>query len=151
LTAAYLASTCGLKLRWTDRLSDHLRFDSTCQTLAVYRHKICLVNHIESNGDCPIPERVLNEMLDTLNLLFPFGDLATKQLLIKEHQQPLYQLGSCGRTRKLDLANYEYFWEELEYLINSFDKPPKTWRQLATDRRNKMEWAVFWATVMVRL
>jgi len=150
LTAAYLASTCGLQLRWTDSLSEHLRFDATRQTLAVYRHKICLVNHIESKGGCPIPEGVLNEMLDTLNLLFPFGDVATKQLLIKEHQQPLYQLGSCGRTRKLDLANYEYFREELEYLIDSFNQPPKTWRQLATDRRNKMEWAVFWVTVMVR-
>jgi hypothetical protein len=150
LTAAYLASTCGLKLRWTDSLSEHLRFDSTRQTLVMYRHKICLVNHIESNGGCPIPEAVLTEILDTLNLLFPFGDVVTKHLLIKEHQQPLYQLGSCGRTRKLDLMNYEYFQEELEYLIDSFNQPAKTWRQLATDRRNKMEWAVFWATVMVR-
>jgi hypothetical protein len=150
MTATYLASTCGLRLRWTDSLSEHLQFDATRQILAVYRHKICLVNHIETNGDCPIPEALLNEMLDTLNLLFPFGDVATKQLLTKEHQQSLYQLGSCGRTRKLDLADYEYFREELQYLIDSFNQPHKTWRQLATDRRNKMEWAIFWVTVMVR-
>ncbi|KAF2685154.1 hypothetical protein K458DRAFT_388045 [Lentithecium fluviatile CBS 122367] len=149
LTAAYLASTCGLRLRWTDSLSEHLRFNPRRQTLAVYRHKICLINHIESSDGCPIPEAVLYEILDTLNLLFPFGDAATKQLLIKERQQPLYQLGSCGRARKLDLANYEYFREELEYLIDSFNQPPKTWRQLATDTRNKMEWAVFWVTIMV--
>ena len=115
----------------------------------MYRHKICLVNHLESEGGCPIPEGVLSEVLDTLNLLFPFGDMDTKHLLLKENQQALYQLESCGRTCMLDLTHFQYFREELEYLIDSFNQPPKTWRQLATDRRNKMEWAVFWVTVMV--
>lgn len=65
-------------------------------------------------------------MLGTLNLLFPFRDLATKQLLSREHEQPLYQLGGCGRPRKLDLADYEYFREELKFLIDSFNRPPRT-------------------------
>lgn len=91
----------------------------------------------------------MNEILDALNLLFPFGNVATKQLLLKENQQPLYQLGSCGRARNLDLNHYEYFREELEHLIESFNRPPWTWKQLATDRRNKMEWTLFWVTVMV--
>ena len=69
--------------RLADSISDHLQFDSRRQTLTVYRHKICLSNHLDSIDRCPIPKGVLGEILDTLNLLFPFGDLATKQLLIK--------------------------------------------------------------------
>lgn len=149
LTAAYLVNNCGMTIRWTDSLTDHLRFNTTHQVLSVYRHKICLVNHLDTKEGCPIPKGVLGEILDTLNLLFPFGDVATKQLLIKEHQQPLYRLGSCGRPRKLEVTQYEYFREELEYLIDSFNQPPRTWKQLAMDRRNKLEWAAFWVTVMV--
>ncbi|PVH93712.1 hypothetical protein DM02DRAFT_732939 [Periconia macrospinosa] len=149
LTAAYLVNSCGMTIRWTDSISDHLRFDTTHHTLSVYRHKICLANHLDTTDGCPIPKGVLGEILDTLNLLFPFGDVATKQLLIKEHQQPLYRLGSCGRPRKLEINQYEYFREELEYLIESFNQPPRTWKQLAMDRRNKLEWAAFWVTVMV--
>jgi hypothetical protein len=84
MTAAYLASTCGLRFRWTDSPLEYLQFDATRQTLVVYRHRVCLVNHIESTGDCPIPEALLNEILDMLNLLFPFGDVGTKPLLLKK-------------------------------------------------------------------
>lgn len=150
LTAAYLVNTCGIKLRWTDSLSDHLQFDPAQRRLAVYRHKICLANHLEAHDKCPIPKDGLFEVLDTLNLLFPFGDMATKQLLIKERERPLYSLGSCGRSRQLDLGHYQYFREELEYLIESSNRP-RTWKQVAYDRRNKMEWAAFWITVMVAL
>jgi hypothetical protein len=33
--------------------------------------------------------------------------------------------------------------------MHAFDKTPRTWKQLAFDRRNKLEWAAFWVTVMV--
>jgi hypothetical protein len=148
-TAAYLANTCGMKLYWTDNIASHLCFDLKRQVLTVYRHKICLVNHLNVGGDVPIPKDILAETLDTLNLLFPFGDLPTKQLLIKEGQRPFYGLGNCNRSRQLDIEQYAYYREELEHLIDSFSKPPRTWRQLATDRRNKLEWSAFWVTVMV--
>ena len=148
-TAAYLANTCGMKLYWTDNIANHLCFDLKRQVLTVYKHKICLVNHLNVGGDIPIPKDILAETLDTLNLLFPFGDLPTKQLLIKEGQRPFYGLGNCNRSRQLDIKPYAYYREELEHLIDSFNKPPRTWRQLATDRRNKLEWSAFWVTVMV--
>jgi hypothetical protein len=51
MTAVYLASTCGLRFRWTDSPLEYLQFDATRQTLVVYRHRVCLVNHIESTGE----------------------------------------------------------------------------------------------------
>ncbi|CAI6293469.1 unnamed protein product [Periconia digitata] len=149
LTAAYLVNNCGMSISWTDSISDHLRFDPTSQVLSIYRHKVCLANHLDTPESCPVPKYVLAEILDTLNVLLPFGDFATKQLLIKKNQQPLYRLGSCGRARNLELTQYRYFREELEYLIEAFNRPPRTWKQLALDKRNKPEWAAFWVTVMV--
>jgi hypothetical protein len=150
-TAAYFVNTCGMRIKWTDDISSHLNFDLERNALTVYRHKICLVNHLDNQQDCPISEDLLGEILDTMNLLFPFGDPATKQLLLKEGQKPVYSLGSCNRSRKLDLTHYQYFGEALEYLIESFNKAPRTWRQLALDRRNKLEWSAFWITVMVAI
>lgn len=148
-TAAYLVNVCGLGLSWTDSLTDHLRVDPGRQALTVYKHKVCLVNHLKARNGCPIPRAVLLEALDTLNLLFPFGDSATRQLLIKENYQAFYRLGNCGRDRELDLSNYTYWRAELDDLVDAFQRPPRSWKQLATDRRNLMEWAAFWVTVMV--
>lgn len=148
-TAAYLVNACGMKLQWTDNIAGHLKFDLERVELSVYRHKICLVNHLEHQQGCPFPEDLLIELLDTMNLLFPFGDVATKQLLLKEGQKSMYTLGSCSRSRNLDLSHYKYFGEELLHLIESFDKTPRTWKQLALDRRNKLEWSAFWITVMI--
>ncbi|KAF2728231.1 hypothetical protein EJ04DRAFT_412869, partial [Polyplosphaeria fusca] len=148
-TAAYLVNICGMQIQWTDYLSDHLRHDASGRNLVVYRHKICLVNHLKSGDACPIPRDILTEALDTLNLLFPFGDAPTKQLLLKENQLPFYQLGGCGRARDLELSSYEYWREEVDGLLKSFRSPPKSWKQLATDRRDLKEYATFWIAVMV--
>lgn len=148
-TAAYLVKVCGMKLSWTDHLTDHLRVDAKGQLLTVYRHKICLWNHLQSAEFCPIPATVLEEALDTLNLLFPFNDPSTKQLLKDEGQLAFYGLGFCGRDRELDLSKYKYWNEELEALYDTFRRPPQTWRQLAFDRRNMMEWSAFWIMILV--
>ncbi|KAF1993485.1 hypothetical protein P154DRAFT_450111 [Amniculicola lignicola CBS 123094] len=148
-TAAYLVNICGMNLNWTDSLTDHLRRDPQRRTLTIYRHKICLVNHLRSKSACPIPKGVLSETLDTLNLLFPFGDAATKQLLAGEGELAFYRLGNCGREPNLNLGHYIHWREELDDLAEIFQSPPRTWKQLATDRRNLMEWAAFWVAVMV--
>lgn len=150
-TAAYYASTCGMRIRWTDDMASHLNFDLETLVLTVYRHKICLVNHLDNPKGCPFPADLLGEALDTMNLLFPLGDVATKRLLLKEGQRSIYTLGSCGRSRNLDLSHYQYFGDKLHLLMESFDKSPRTWQQLAFDRRNKLEWSAFWVTVMVAI
>lgn len=146
-TAAYLVDVCGMTLNWTDYLSDHLRPDPNNQVLTVYKHKICLINHLQAPS--AIPTSVLDEALNTMNLLFPFGDLATLRLLNREGHSEIYGLGNCQKKRELDLSKYSYWGEELETLLHRFHHPPKTWRQLVMDRRNLIEWAAFWMTVMM--
>jgi hypothetical protein len=148
-TATYLVNTCGVRLQWTDDILTHLSFDLKRLVLTVYRHKACLLSHLDSPRGCPISKEILEETLDTMDLLFPPWDVATKHLLMKEGQQSLYSLGCRRGNRVLDVAHYQYFGEALEHLIESFDKAPRTWRQLALDRRNKLEWSAFWITVMV--
>jgi len=148
-TAAYLVNICGIKLHWTNNLSNHLEFDRKGQILTIYQHKICLINHIKAEEDTLVPKDVLEEALDTLVLLFPFGDSSIKQLLARDGQSAFYGLGNCNRNRSLDLARYKYWNEELQDLIDAFNEPPRSWKQLLTDRRNMMDWAAFWIAVMV--
>jgi hypothetical protein len=148
-TAAYLVNTCGMRLRWTNDINSHLSFDLNRMLLTVYRHKACLAGHLAKPEDCPVPVKVLEEVLDTLELLFPPWDTATRTLLLNERQQSLYTLGSRKSSRDYDLAHYENFGEALYHLSDSFNKTPRTWKQLAFDRRNKLEWSAFWVTVMV--
>lgn len=142
LTVAYLVAFCGIQLFWTSNLTDHLAFDRKTRTLKVYQHKICLLNHLSSKTSV-IPTSVVAEAIDTLNLLFPFGDSATKSLLIKEGK-PFYRLENCERKLQLDLDYYEYWREELEDLMNILSEPPRNWRQLLMSQRNVLEWATFW-------
>lgn len=149
-TAAYLVNICNVRLHWTDDMAAHLRFDPTRKVLTIYRHKACLIAHLEKREGCPIPAEVPEEILDTMDLLFPPWDSATQQLLRKEKQQSISTLGCRTSVRNLDLAYYKCFRDRLEELAESFEKL-RTWKQLAFDRRNKLEWAAFWVTMMVGL
>ncbi|KAJ4287991.1 hypothetical protein N0V90_012007 [Kalmusia sp. IMI 367209] len=70
-TAATLVEVCRVRLSWTSNLMDHLRFDKRHRILMIYEHKVCLLNHCEG-VDSPLPLALLQETIDTLNLLFPF-------------------------------------------------------------------------------
>lgn len=150
-TAAYLVNTCGMKLKWTDDMSQHLFLDLKRTVLTVYRHKVCLIGHLAEPQGCPFPEEFLEEIIDTFNILFPFGDRDTGELLKREGQRSIYTLGSCSRRRNLELMRYQYFGASLERLIEAFEKAPRTWKQLALDRTNKLEWSAFWVTAMVAI
>jgi len=152
LTASNLVNICGIKLNWSDNLADHLNYNRKCRMLTIYKHKICLINHLKKpSSGCPIPMSVLEEALDTINLLFPFGDQPTKRLLAKEQQLAFYGLGNCGRDRREDLKGYSCWREQLVELNEVFNESPQTWRQLIVDRRKLVDWAAFWITVMVLL
>jgi hypothetical protein len=150
-TATYLINTCGVKLQWTDDILSHLNFDFSRLILTVYRHKACILGHLDGPADCPFPKDVFEEILDTMDLLFPPWDDSTKDLLRRKGQQSLYTLGCRRGDRILEVGHYRYFGEALERIFESFNKAPRTWRQLALDRRNKLEWSAFWVTVMVAI
>jgi hypothetical protein len=146
-TAAHLVKVCNIKLNWTDNLADHLRFDKKYRVLTMYKHKICLVNHYESEGIAIIPQDILLEALDTLNLLFPFSDESTRELLLKE-KQPFWSLGNCKRERELDLSKYSYWGDQLTELHRVFHEPPHNWWQLLIDRRDKKEYVTLMIAIL---
>lgn len=150
-TAAYLVSRCGLKISWTNYLTDHLRLDPSRRVLLVFRHKSYLHLQCNRTSQGPVSQEVFSEALDTLNLLFPFGNKPTEELLLKHGEREFYDFGSCSRRRVLGLGRYGYWRKELEALLEVFESPPRTWKQLAFDDRNKLEWSAFWVTVMVAI
>ncbi|KAL1603513.1 hypothetical protein SLS60_005100 [Paraconiothyrium brasiliense] len=148
LTASALVDICGIKLAWTSNLMDHLRLDKRHRVLTVYEHKICLLNHIKGD-DSPFPLGFLQETIDTLNLLFPFGHGPTRELLRRENKLALYGLGTCNRDRRLSFGDYRVWRVQMASIVDVFNEPPRNWWQLLSDRRNLREWATFWLGPMV--
>lgn len=147
-TASSLVDICSIKIFWTHNLADHLNFDKRRRILTVYEHKICLLNH-SKDADSPIPQTILQEAIDTLNFLFPFGHGPTRKLLRREKKMPLYRLGFCDRARMLALADYDVWRARVANLVEVFNEPPRDLRQPLSDRRNVMEWATFWIGMLV--
>jgi len=147
-TAAFLVNVCRVKLRWSNNLADHLDFNSG--VLTIYQHKICLIQHAQYISPI-IPLEVLNEALQTINLLFPFGDEATRELLIRENKRSFYGLGLNLQPSPFDLSEFKFWNKEMAELYSLYKDPPHTWSQLFSDSRDKLQFATFWiaATVLI--
>lgn len=149
-TMAYLVNACGLKVCWTHNLVDHLSIDWRNSIVTVYEHKIFLWNHLQHTEECIFPNGLLEEAIDTLNLLFPFDDQQTRQFLARQGK-PFNRLGYCGRPRTLELEKYHYWQGSVDTLVSIFNQPPRGLQQLKLDknRRNMMSFATFWVAAIV--
>lgn len=140
-TAAKLKSVCRIQIRWTWNLQDHLRLEGRRgeRLLSIYQHKICLVNHSRS----PLPiigTDIIHEALQTLDLLFPLGDLDTETLLRQEG----VSLHSISKTdyapnywaSRSSTSDFVYWRARLEQLVQLLRDPPETVVQTLLDRRN---------------
>jgi hypothetical protein len=145
-TAAFLVNTCGVRLRWSNNLADHLSFDAG--VLTIYQHKICLIRHARYTSPI-IPHSVLNEALQTMNLLFPFGDKATRELLFREGKRSFYGLGFHLQTPSPDLSDLQFWCKEMTELYALYRDPPHNWTQLFSDSRDKQQFATLWIAVLV--
>ncbi|KAK1751332.1 hypothetical protein QBC47DRAFT_391644 [Echria macrotheca] len=150
LTMANLVANFGFKVRWTHNICEHLSIDWVGRVITVYEHKICLWNHLRFKEDTVLPAAILEEAIDTLNLLFPFGDAAT-EILLKKHCLPFYGLGYCGRQRTLNIRDYSYWRKPIEELQRVLDGPPSGLQQLALDRNrsNMLAFTTFWIAAAV--
>ncbi|KAM7211921.1 hypothetical protein V8F06_012697 [Rhypophila decipiens] len=156
--AEFLVVHHGYTIIWTDNLASHLTIDWKHKTLCIYEHKIALYNHLRfqdfssPEASFPIPERVLQETIDTLNLLFPFQDDhdKTKRFLAK-HKKPFYGLGLCNRPRKLKLSDYSYWRGRVADLVYIASGPPLGVRQLKLSKQgdNLLQFATFWIATTV--
>ncbi|RBR24529.1 uncharacterized protein FIESC28_02725 [Fusarium coffeatum] len=147
-----LASNYGYAINWTHDLSDHLAIDWKYKEITVYEHKIHLFNHLRFPDNAIIPEDIVAEAIDTLNLLFPFQDDATKRFLDKE-KKLFYGLGFCNRPRKLDLDDYTFWRDRIEDLGYILRQPAVGLHQLRLDKggSNMLQISAFWITVVLGL
>ncbi|CAJ0553171.1 Ff.00g116830.m01.CDS01 [Fusarium sp. VM40] len=150
LTAEFLTSNYGYTVEWTHNLVDHLVIDWKYKVITVYEHKIYLYNNVSFPEESIIPQEISQEAMDTLNLLFPFQDDATKRFLSR-HKKQFYGLGFCNRPRKLELEDY-YYWRhriaDLGYILRG---PAIGLQQLRLDREgnNMLQISTFWITAAV--
>lgn len=151
LTAKFLVKYRGYNITWTDNLAAHLTIDWEYRTITIYEHKIYLDNHLKyPTSSLPIPGAVLEEAIDTLNLLFPFQVDSVKHFLAK-HKKPFYGLGSCGRPRKLNISDYCYWRSRISDLSHIVAGPPVGLQQLRLHNKgeNLLQFATFWTAIAV--
>ena len=146
-TAALLASLASIKIEWTDNLAEHLQYNRNRRAVKIYEHKICLIHHLEAATSI-IPQDVLTEAIDTLNLLFPFDGQETRDFL-RQQGKDFYKIAHHGRIRLLDLRDYNYWRQQLLELIEASNEPAHSWWQLLKDSRNKVQYWTFWIAVIV--
>jgi len=147
-TAAYLVKNYRWRIRWTHSLIEHLRIDWANKIINVYEHKVWLLNHRDHSSDCPIPADALEEAIDTLNLLFPPFNRATKKFLASQGRH-FGALGLGGRQEIRHLSHYKYWHTSLAHLRTELKAPPYGWRQLLPHEGNEnlMQLLTFWVTV----
>ncbi|CAG7564391.1 unnamed protein product [Fusarium equiseti] len=152
LTAENLVNNYGYAIVWTHNLDDHLAIDWKYKEITVYEHKIHLCNHLRFPDSAIIPEDIIGEAIDTLNLLFPFQDDTTKRFLDKE-KKLFYGLGFCNRSRKLELDDYRFWRDKIEDLDYILRQPAVGLHQLRLDRggNNMLQISAFWITTVLGL
>ncbi|KAI1420254.1 hypothetical protein F5Y12DRAFT_773937 [Xylaria sp. FL1777] len=152
LTVAHLCKDYGFHVVWTDDLRCHLTVDWEYQRITVYEHLIYLCNFLNYPAATPIPTEILEEAVDTINLLFPSDQKRTKKFLRKENKT-FNRLGYCGRERRIRLSDYRHWRGRISVLKEALDDLPKGRRQLVLDKehRNFLNWATFWIAFVVAL
>ncbi|KAH8161631.1 hypothetical protein CIB48_g6632 [Xylaria polymorpha] len=150
LTMAYLEARHGFQVRWTHNLAEHLIIDWKYRTVTVYEHLICLWNHLEGGGVQVIPRIILEEAIDTLNLLFPSESKETQDYL-RKHGRTFWKLGYCKGKRALDVGRYSYWQDSVQQLMDVIEEPTTGFRQFRLDkeRKNMLEFATFWTAAVV--
>lgn len=148
-TAACMVNVCGLKVRWTSSLEDHLRLDRQQKVLWVMPHRGYLWQQSEAakSSSMPLPSELFAEASKTLDLLFPAWDKATRQFL--EQQGKNFHTVSPG-YRELDLKYFSFFRDRLlELNEDIFLAPAEDWWQLWRDRRDPQKFWTFWIALMI--
>jgi hypothetical protein len=154
ISAAQLVHYNGVRILWTSNLAEHLAWNPRSQVLRVFEHKVWIWNYLRRPEDAVVPADVLDELMCTLNLLFPLYDAPTRSLLEKDGMMDsFYGLGYCGKDRSFEWSRYKYWRREIQGLNDLLSEPPKGisqfWRP-ARDRRNLLSLALFWLSgVMV--
>ncbi|KAI1154998.1 hypothetical protein F4825DRAFT_409257 [Nemania diffusa] len=154
LSLAYLCNYRGFKVFWTSNISEHLNISWKSKIITVYEHKVFLWNHLRNSKTPIIPRAVLEEAIDTLNLLFPLNDRFTTTLLA-QHGKDFQGLGYCSRPRDqcLDLGKFDIWKDRIAELVEIMHEEPKGFKQLALEKdgRNFLPFVTFWVAIAVAI
>ncbi|KAL4906008.1 hypothetical protein BDW74DRAFT_177696 [Aspergillus multicolor] len=166
LRACNLERFGGIRILWTSNLADHLRLhdppnENEPYTLYLFQHVAFLAAHKASGI---LPPGLVAETLDTLALLVPRYDSATKKWFARKEADMKGSLDPEVRMARgpgmmapleaphqtTGTRNFQYWGERLAILKNAYDaSEPRTVRQWWTDRRRRVQWATFWIAALV--
>lgn len=158
LTMARLVERHGFSYCLTSNLADHLRINQVPGTrrrvLHVYEHKVALRTHLRlfEADKIPFPQKVIEETLDTLNLLFPRDDDPTESLVRNDERlKAIYKLGYCGRFYELEASQYVHWGSRIRQLEAVLGEDPTFWGQLLGERdgRDALRVFNFWLGVVL--
>ncbi|KAI1741115.1 hypothetical protein F4680DRAFT_417266 [Xylaria scruposa] len=140
----------GLEIIWTDNLVDHLRLAEEDTKVYVFHHASFLEAQ-RWGSQSLLPAALVSETLHTLALLFPSSDCETRKWISR---MPFVdsRVARCGHL-KTDLRQIETFqiWRDRLVMLKQVydDSQPKTLKQWWNDRRNGVQWYMFWFAVLV--
>lgn len=148
----YLCTHRGFKVFWTSNLSEHLNISWKSKIITIYEHKIVLWNHMRDSKAPVIPRAILEEAIDTLNLLFPLNDRLTRTYLA-QNGKDFQGLGYCSRPRDvcLDLGKFNIWRDRIAELVEIMNEEPKGLKQLSLEKdgRNLLPFVTFWIAIGV--
>ncbi|KAH6874788.1 hypothetical protein B0T10DRAFT_585995 [Thelonectria olida] len=171
-TGRNLSRIGGLQIVWTTNLADHLRLIDDDQAVFVFHCASFLqfqARYVDASrptslrltpgslGKGLFPDGFINETLQTLALLFPSTEKATRDWLQSQRKSIKYEqidatLGRCGAVRVEDrrLEKFSFWHDRLVILRQAFEESqPKTLSQWWSDRRNRVQWYTFWVAILV--
>ncbi|KAF9632946.1 hypothetical protein BFW01_g3809 [Lasiodiplodia theobromae] len=148
--ARNLELLAGIKVSWTNNLSDHLRLRDDDKEVLIFHHATFL-----ENGRTDIfPPGFCKETLRTLSLLLPASDKVTakwykKYRSVEKLDRRAVKLPNL-RTDDRQIENFHFWRERLVILKQVFDEAePSTLSQWWYDRRKGPQWYTFWVAVAV--
>jgi hypothetical protein len=169
-TAANMVNICGLEIKWTTYLENHLYLNRKDKILWVFPFKCCLQAFISDKGSqepadgyvhsrivvsvtnlarALLSQSLLTETIKTLDLLFPAWDVETRKLL-GAASQDFHTIEPVAESRQLNLIEYDHWRTRL---LDVYDEiylsPPVSWRQLWRDRRNPQQFWTFWIALVI--
>ncbi|KAJ2979998.1 hypothetical protein NUW58_g7060 [Xylaria curta] len=154
ISIAYLCSYRGFKVFWTSNISEHLSISWKSKIITIFEHKVFLWNHLRNSKTPIIPRSILEEAIDTLNLLFPLNDRLTTTFLA-QNGKDFQGLGYCSRPRDLclDLGRFNIWRDRIAELVEIMNEEPKGFKQLALEKngRNFLPFVTFWVAIAVAL
>ena len=156
LNAYNLERIGGFAITWTDHLADHLYLNEDMDTISMYHHVQVLhgLHHSDSSNE-PLPNRLLEETMQTLALLIPRANRDCKRWFRRVYNQGIGGIDNAAGDVEISHwarspEKYHYWGQRLMILKDAYDaSEPKDLGQWWYDRRRKVQWYTFWVAILV--